>query len=884
MATLGGFGPNRVFGGDFRITRLLGEGGMGAVYLADQQSTSTPRALKLMQRELVQDPHMRERFAQEARLGSRIASDHVAQVVAAGIDVETGIPWIAMELLRGLPLDRYLATRGPLAASEIRFLLEQLCHALGAAHAQGIVHRDLKPANVFLSVSRVVGLAYVVKVLDFGIAKVLAEAKTTRTAAVGTPLYMAPEQYQAGRVTPASDVWALGLMAFELLTGLSYWKAARGGDATPASIMFETCMAELRSPSARAAELGVEGLLPDGFDRWFDRCVNREPEGRFASASEAFDALAPLLGPAAPPAERLRLEAEGDTTTTTADRTEATPLPTDARRSAGSAESGATVAEPRVTLAQLPATAAGRGRTAAATAIATVSSWSRQRVGEQPTLRRKLGQALAVVGAGALATLVAMLIVAARQAPTSTIAEALQKIPAATGSAGASAAGAMIAAPSEFHAEGALSVHGRLAHRQVPPGERAETYVMLELRGRDQTPTTRAPVHLALVIDRSGSMGGARLRNAKAAALGAIDRLHDGDTVSVTAFDTQVLPLVTPTVLGATSRARVVAAIQSLGTGTDTCISCGLEVALAQLKSSPELVGRVLLLSDGEANVAVRDVVGFGRIGREAQGRDVSITTIGVGLDYNERILSALSRESNGRHYYADTESSLPRIFDAEAEALGGMVATGVEARIELAPGVELVALLDRAHRIEGSAVVVPLGQFARAEQKTVLMKVALAPHAQGAFPVCRIDVGLRSAPTAGAAKLGGELATFAQVGADLGAMDPAVEVRVQRSETARSLVKANELFASGRTGEADRELGIQADRLDHQKTLWISRDAKPSYGLQADLDDQARTVRDAREQYRSAAAARPPAVAARSAPARANARMRAMEAYDMSL
>jgi serine/threonine protein kinase len=71
MATLGGFGPNRVFGGDFRITRLLGEGGMGAVYLADQQSTSTPRALKLMQRELVQDPHMRERFAQEARLGSQ---------------------------------------------------------------------------------------------------------------------------------------------------------------------------------------------------------------------------------------------------------------------------------------------------------------------------------------------------------------------------------------------------------------------------------------------------------------------------------------------------------------------------------------------------------------------------------------------------------------------------------------------------------------------------------------------------------------------------------------------------------------------------------------------------------------------------------------------
>ena len=901
MATLSGFEPHTVFGGDFRVIRLLGEGGMGAVYLAAQQSTSTPRALKLMQRELVQDAGLRERFAQEARLGSRIPSDHVVQVVAAGIDGDTGVPWMAMELLRGLPLDRYLATRGRLPAGEVRFLLEQLCHALGAAHAEGIVHRDLKPTNIFLSVPRVVGLAYVVKVLDFGIAKVLAESRTTRTAAVGTPLYMAPEQYRAGRISPASDVWALGLIAFELLTGASYWKAARGDDATPASIMFETCMGELVPASDRAAELGIGGALPDGFDAWFARALGREPEARFPTAREAFEALAPLLGPAAPPSEDLRV---ADDVGSEAMATERSPRPTQPTDGAGPASrsgSGALVAEASATAIQSPTAADGRertalgtplaadgrGLTALGTAIATQAAWSAGGATVATGSPRKWRPMLVTLAAGAAAALVVMAVMAglaARRGSGSAIAEMVPDVLAAARPSGASIGGELLANGAEFQAAGALSIHGRLAHRQIPPSERVETYVMLELRGEEQAAVTRPAVHLGLVIDRSGSMSGARLRNAQDGAVSAVARLHDGDMVSVTAFDTHVLPLVPPTVLDAHSRGHVIAAIQGLSTGSDTCISCGLEAALASLAASPDFVGRVLLLSDGEANVAVRDVAGFGRIGQGAQARDVSITTIGVGIDYNERILSALSRESNGRHYYADSESSLSRIFDSEADALSGVVATHAEARIELAPGVELVALKDRAHRIEGSAVVVPLGQFSRAESKTVLLEVALGPHAQGDFPVCDVEVRYQGGQPGGASKLVGRLATTATAGALLSDMDPAVEVRVQRSDTARSLVEANELFAQGKTGEADRKLGTEVERIDHQKKVWNARNRMPGESLQADLDGQAKSLREARDQYRSAAAAHPGAVAAHSAPARANARMRAMEAYDMSL
>ena len=134
--------PGSIFAEDFRVLRALKEGGMGAVYVAEQLSVGAPRALKLMQPQLVRDPIMRKRFEQESRIGARIASDHVVQVVAAGVDSTTGYPWMAMELLEGADLDTVLERRGALPPPEVQEIFKQLCHALAAAHAAGIVHRE----------------------------------------------------------------------------------------------------------------------------------------------------------------------------------------------------------------------------------------------------------------------------------------------------------------------------------------------------------------------------------------------------------------------------------------------------------------------------------------------------------------------------------------------------------------------------------------------------------------------------------------------------------------------------------------------------------------------------------------------------------------------
>jgi tRNA A-37 threonylcarbamoyl transferase component Bud32 len=187
MAGLVDLAPGASFAEQFRVVRRLSEGGMGAVYIVEQVATGALRALKLMHPQLVADPKLRKRFEQEARVGSQIESEHVVQVVAAGVDSQSGAPWLAMELLKGDDLSQYLTRVGCLPPNEVRELFEQLCHALAAAHAVGVVHRDLKPENIFLAAAKRVGAPYIIKVLDFGIAKVASEAKTSNTAAIGTP-------------------------------------------------------------------------------------------------------------------------------------------------------------------------------------------------------------------------------------------------------------------------------------------------------------------------------------------------------------------------------------------------------------------------------------------------------------------------------------------------------------------------------------------------------------------------------------------------------------------------------------------------------------------------------------------------------------------------
>ncbi|MFO0549973.1 MAG: protein kinase [Polyangiaceae bacterium] len=293
----GALSAGTLFADDYQIIRPLSAGGMGAVYVARQLSTARDRALKVMLRELCGSDEFARRFEQEAKIGALIESEHVIEVVGAGVDRTSGAPWLAMELLDGADLSSFIEHHGPLAPHIVLELYTQLSHAMAAAHDKEIVHRDLKPENIFLARSRRAGGTFTLKVLDFGIAKLLGRAQTARTAAMGTPLWMAPEQAQTGAaIGPPCDVWAMGLIAFTALTGRSFWKSAADPNASSMMMLREVAFEAIPRATVRARELGAP-LPPPGFDDWFARCVDRQPSARFQHARELQSGLVRLFDP-----------------------------------------------------------------------------------------------------------------------------------------------------------------------------------------------------------------------------------------------------------------------------------------------------------------------------------------------------------------------------------------------------------------------------------------------------------------------------------------------------------------------------------------------------------------------------------------------------------
>jgi serine/threonine protein kinase len=285
------FPPGTLIASRYRVIREIGRGGMGAVYLVEHVHTGARHALKALHSHLSSSGNAVERFRREARVASLIQSDHIATISDADASGgDQGVPFLVMELLNGVDVEQLVRERQRLPPQLVVAILKQAARALERAHAAGIVHRDLKPENLFYH--HPPDGAPLIKVLDFGISKAVGAGETGNDPAltgvggiVGTPLYMAPEQAVGGPVSPQTDIWAIGMIAFRLLAGEPYWQ---GADRPS---VIASLMAGLPSmPSLRAVH------IPMGFDAWFSRSCAHEPAQRFESVAQQAAALAPALG------------------------------------------------------------------------------------------------------------------------------------------------------------------------------------------------------------------------------------------------------------------------------------------------------------------------------------------------------------------------------------------------------------------------------------------------------------------------------------------------------------------------------------------------------------------------------------------------------------
>jgi serine/threonine-protein kinase len=267
----------KVVDGRYRVLEVIGRGGMGVVYRVEHLRMGKIAAMKVLHRDLAQDPDVIDRFEREAAVISKLHHPHTVQVFDFG--TAQGALYLIMEYVRGRDLARIIERDGPMPWARAAPLLAQICGALSEAHEAGIVHRDLKPENVLITRSTA-GRDYA-KVLDFGLAKLngrnAPKRETERHAIVGTPYFMAPEQIRGDEVDARTDLYSFGALMFELLTGQHLYSSS-----TATGVMTKHLTADADAPSMRAPRMGI----PPAVDHLCKKALQRDPDRRWQTAAE----------------------------------------------------------------------------------------------------------------------------------------------------------------------------------------------------------------------------------------------------------------------------------------------------------------------------------------------------------------------------------------------------------------------------------------------------------------------------------------------------------------------------------------------------------------------------------------------------------------------
>lgn len=280
-----------LYAGRYRIDSVLGNGGMGIIYAATHVELRVPVAIKAIHPNLARSAEARARFCIEARAGAALRSPHTLRVYDAG-QLGTDECFVVMERLEGINLDELVRASGPLRVETAVDYLLQACAGLAEAHAIGLVHRDIKPENLFLAHYRCA--APLIKVMDFGIARWQGDELrngrlTNPTSNLGSPCYQSPEQMEnAADVDERSDIWSLGLVLFELLTGQCPFES---------ETIQETCWKVLQGPRPSLTQSRPDA--PEGLDAIVLKCLQLDRQQRYASVKQLALALRPFASKAA---------------------------------------------------------------------------------------------------------------------------------------------------------------------------------------------------------------------------------------------------------------------------------------------------------------------------------------------------------------------------------------------------------------------------------------------------------------------------------------------------------------------------------------------------------------------------------------------------------
>lgn len=404
----------------------------------------------------------------------------------------------------------------------------------------------------------------------------------------------------------------------------------------------------------------------------------------------------------------------------------------------------------------------------------------------------------------------------------------------------------------DVSAGGTLKLHASLSHKVLPNRASSEVYASIKIKAADLKTTSqqRMPMNLSVVIDRSTSMTGDKIKHAKEAAHKLIDLLGPNDRLSIVSYGSDVRTELASMPVTEANRELMHNAVTGIQLRGSTNLAGGFAqgCALAKAHTSDGVISRVILMSDGQANVGVTTKEGLGGLTRGCLGEGVSSSTMGVGLGYNEDLMTHMAKEGAGNYHFIEDEKALARIFTTEAKGLASTVAQNTTLTIDLAPGVEMLSLHGFSFRAKGNRVTIPLAEFFARQQKDLLLRLSVSAQKSGERPVLTASLGYKDLTTEekkatrASVLLGAKISGDKQVVAKN--LNTPVISRAQQVAVSTTMERAMGEYERGNTSGAVKLLEDQRSSMNRQRKEFAFGDDKAYDRVDKELKTMQSTIK----------------------------------------
>lgn len=390
-------------------------------------------------------------------------------------------------------------------------------------------------------------------------------------------------------------------------------------------------------------------------------------------------------------------------------------------------------------------------------------------------------------------------------------------------------------------ADGTLKLRTAISNGYLMQGGVHDVYAAIDIDAVKFQGGERPPMNVAVVIDRSGSMSGDKIENAKEAARRLVNVLGERDRVAIVSYGSDVSVDFYSQPVNDSTRMTLLRAINNLAVGGGTNLSGGFQRGFSEVSKwkTSDAISRLIVMSDGHANIGITNPGQLVALATNALSSKVSVSTIGVGLDYNEDLMTAMANEGAGNYYFVDQSASVVSIFDRELQGLATTVARNTAVVIKLGEGVTLSELHGFASQTSGNQVYVSLAEFASEQQKNILLKLKVDGQKLGDRPILETNLSyddlITNKPVHHALALRSVVTTDGTKLAD--AVNVDVIARVQQVEVAKTLQDAMNLYEKGQADEAARRLDAAQVQMRERRAKYDFKNAGRFEAAEAELE-----------------------------------------------